>query len=615
MWILINRLLCILQPLEELHRTHAPAAKSISLNYNSIPPQLTIVQAVRSGNLLLASVCGMVLLANVLAIAFAGLLFQDILPLSRPASFLPPFAATFVSINGSSGPPRNEKPTISAANYSGAYQGGTGEDQFLVAESNYTRNTSLPSWADKDAMYLPFFGHGFSDQTERHKYQARTKYFSAEPNCKPLVFNDDYHLQLLTNATSDDGEIFLRTRAMRFDIQIPDKHAKNVTCYPPVPESFGAGLGLRSQMDVLKACRLGKLSAELVTTLTALLPNATQHEHDTCSSVVVLGWMRTTNQHCIPADVWSPSQESPTDLEQANAHNTFLLSCRPRLEVGDASVVVDSDGLLQEKAMDVVPEPDQNPQTLDKYSTNGVSNLIAQSNLFLFRLLESTYHNDSFASEYIHYFMNRAAGNLRLTNPSEPLPRFEDVEQPMRMAYKRHFAIWLGVNKELLFLPSSDAAANVTGTIITLEERLLFNTPLFIVSEVILSIYVIMSMVMYLRCPGRYLARMPTSIAAVIALFAASAAVKDLQGTSNMTSRERDKYLNDTGCIYGYGSYVGGDGSVHVGIEKVPFVRKMKETRFEHSRADREMRQRTARVGRKGNVGVRYKPLEGTDCP
>jgi hypothetical protein len=118
-----------------------------------------------------------------------------------------------------------------------------------------------------------------------------------------------------------------------------------------------------------------------------------------------------------------------------------------------------------------------------------------------------------------------------------------------------------------------------------------------------------------LRCPGRYLARMPTSIAAVIALFAASAAVKDLQGTSNMTSRERGKYLNDTGCIYGYGSYVGGDGSVHVGIEKVPFVRKMKETRFEHSRADREMRQRTARVGRKGNVGVRYKPLEGTDCP
>jgi hypothetical protein len=36
---------------------------------------------------------------------------------------------------------------------------------------------------------------------------------------------------------------------------------------------------------------------------------------------------------------------------------------------------------------------------------------------------------------------------------------------------------------------------------------------------------------------------------------------------------------------------------------------------FEHSRADREMRQRTARVGGKGNVGVRYKPVEGTDCP
>jgi hypothetical protein len=202
--------------------------------------------------------------------------------------------------------------------------------------------------------------------------------------------------------------------------------------------------------------------------------------------------------------------------------------------------------------------------------------------------------------------MNRAAGKLRLTDPSQPLPRFENVEQPMRMACRQLFAIWLVVNKELLFRPLSDAAANVTSTIILFEERLLFNTSLFIISEIILSIYVTMLMVIHLRRPGRYLARMPTSIAAVIALFAASVAVKNLQGTSNMNSRERDKYLNDLGCTYGYGSYVEGDEIVHVGIEKVPFVRKMKETRFEYSRADRKMRKRAAKVGGKGNVGVRY---------
>jgi hypothetical protein len=270
--------------------------------------------------------------------------------------------------------------------------------------------------------------------------------------------------------------------------------------------------------------------------------------------------------------------------------------------------------VLQEKARDVVPDPDQTPSTLEKYSTNGVSNLIAQSNLYFFRTLSSTYHNDSFASEHIHYFMNRASGDLRLTDPNEPLPQFEDVEQPMRSAYKRLFAIWLGVNKELLFVLSSKATVpvgNVTGIVIAVEERILFNTPLFIVSEVILSIYIIMSITIYLRRPGRYLARMPTSIAAVIALFAASAAVRDLQGTSNMTSNERERYMDNLGCSYGYGSYIGGDGSVHVGIEKAPFVRRTRQTTFEHSRADRATRKRAAKVGEKADVIVQYEPVHG----
>jgi hypothetical protein len=88
---------------------------------------------------------------------------------------------------------------------------------------------------------------------------------------------------------------------------------------------------------------------------------------------------------------------------------------------------------------------------------------------------------------------------------------------------------------------------------------------------------------------------MPISIAAIIALFASSAAVKDFQGTSSMNNKEREKYLKDLNHRYGYGSYVGGDGSVHVGIEKVPFVSYMKEVSFKGSRAEKEMRKRNAK--------------------
>lgn len=86
---------------------------------------------------------------------------------------------------------------------------------------------------------------------------------------------------------------------------------------------------------------------------------------------------------------------------------------------------------------------------------------------------------------------------------------------------------------------------------------------------------------------------MPTSIASVIALFAANAAVKDLQGTSHMTNKEREQYVKELDHRYGYGSYIGNDGAVHVGIEKFPYVQDMKEVTFRGSRAEREMRKRS----------------------
>ncbi|KAF2133280.1 hypothetical protein P153DRAFT_331890 [Dothidotthia symphoricarpi CBS 119687] len=587
-WILINRLLCVLQPLEELRGSKAPASKSISLNYTSLPPQLTIVKAMRARHLVLASVCAMSLLANLLATSFAGLFYQDTTYMFHQTGFPPPYEAQFVSINGSSGPPVDGRPIAASLQYSGAYQGGTGEVQFLVSESNYTRNTSLPSWVDETAMYLPFRAADSTAQLTDGSYRARTKYFTAKPNCKPQVFGQDYELRLF------------------FEIKIPDTAGVSTLCYAPqiVTKEFGESLGQGSRPIVAgDPCPTGRTAAELLTTLIAGR-NASKHDWDTCRSAVAVGWMRTTQGNCT-----HPRKFIPTDFEEASSENTFLMTCQPTISVGDADVHVNGQGVLQSKVSEFSPDADQSADALKKYSTNGLDSLVAQSNLFIFRGRYSGYHNDSFASEYLHYFINRAVGNLSLTDPTGPLPTYADIEKPLERAYARLFAIWLGINQHLLFTPATDTTTQIQGSAITQEERIFFTVPLFIISEVILGIYIIVSIILYLRRPGRYLARMPTSIAAVIALFASSAAVKDLQSTSHMSNKEREKYLNDLDCRYGYGSYVGGDGSVHVGIEKVPYVRYMKETRFEHSRVDREMKRRKE-AKKEAETTVEYVPLE-----
>lgn len=76
-----------------------------------------------------------------------------------------------MSVNCSSGPPISGRPIESDVVYSGAYQGGAGDEQLLIAESN-TLDIAPPSCAGKAATYSPFIES--EELNERHIYQAET---------------------------------------------------------------------------------------------------------------------------------------------------------------------------------------------------------------------------------------------------------------------------------------------------------------------------------------------------------------------------------------------------------------------------------------------------------
>jgi hypothetical protein len=589
LWVLVNRLYCMLQPLEELQRSKAATSRSIDLNYSSLPPQLTMFKALRARHLMLASVCGMALLANLLATSFAGLLFQDTLHMANSVSFSPPFEPKFMTMNSSTGPPVDYWNTgDKTLKYRGTSRRSTGEDVFLAINSNYTRKTLLPSWTDAKAMYLPFISTDALKHSGSARFQATTKYFRAEPNCRPLVSGDDYQLGM-TKRSDEPGTVAV------FETTVQNDAGRNVTCYPDYASGWHRKFGNAFQCSSGTVPTLGsKGSIEIVLTLEAG-PNATRIEQETCYSTVAIGWMRVDN--------------CTRGFERPDAQNTLLMSCRPKLSVGNASVIVDSAGVLQQEATQLVAEAGQSSQALDKYYTNGASELIRKSNDFLFAAdLGPSYHNDAFSDGLIHYFMNKAAGNLELTDPNKPLPRFSDVEGPMKVAYEGLFAAWLGLNRQYLFV-ASNTTMPVSGTTVTRQERIFVHPVMFVISAVILGIYTMVSLVIILRRPGRYLARMPTSIAAVIALFATSAAVEDLQGTSGLSNKERARHLEKLGNTYGYGSYVGKDGSVHVGIEKDPFVRRIKVTSFEHTLAGKSAQNTFGVMEKKAGTSVRYRAV------
>jgi hypothetical protein len=552
-WVLLTRLLCVLQPFLALQSLKAAPSRSLALNYGSLPPQLTLFKAIKNGHMILAATCAMALLANLLATAFAGLFIRDTILIPRGISFLPALAAQFVAFNGSVGPPAglpDDYPDYFAAR-SGAYHGGVGEDQFLLSESNYTRNTSLPAWTDSNAAYVPF---RIPDtiNLDGQTFEARTSFFAMDLNCNELKYDDFY----LSNRTDyDDASWFT----------IADVEGNRNNCYASehsIGRALLASCSFKGNYNIL---RTGKLAAELVATLEAH-PDDTEIARNTCSSTATIGWLRSTWDGC-------SEQPSSQDFPEPGKDQHLLFYCKPTIRAGQATIRVDAAGVLQEPAQDVKDDADQSTIGLAKYFPGGSESLIHQSMLYLFRSSLSPWHNDTVASEFLPYFVNRAAGHQRFTDPSEPAPSPEEVSQPLNEAYARLFAIWFGINHERLLEPVTPATELLQGVITTPEERLFFVEPLVYISEGILAVYIIVAVILYIRRPGRYLVRMPTSIAAVIALVASSEAIKDLRGTSQMTNKECEHLLSNLDCKYGYGSYTGVDGKEHIGIDKDPHVK------------------------------------------
>jgi hypothetical protein len=543
----------MLQPLEELRDCNAKAEKSIDLDYSSLPPQLVFFKALKARHFILATVCVMVGLAKLLAIAFAGLFSQSSANMLHATNFNQPYDLKFVPINGSIGPLAGQ--TFGSLTFSGAYQGGNGEDQFLVAESNYTRNTPLPPWTDHAMFYQPLFADGSSNSTfgtNNTQYEAVTKAFGAELDCTELDLDDNFEA-VLTMDKRADGITFSSYASA--NVTIP-KDSGNIQCYSRDVLEVRPG-PIRQTTE----CVEGPGALELVFQFRPR-ENATQEESDACTRPVVFGWVRDPQGSC-------PLGRG----RQLTKKNSLFIQCQPRLMAGSAKIRVDASGRLVHEAEDLIVKKIEENGFEEMFSNSPI-NLIGQSGLYLFSAGSPGWHNDSFSNDFIHYFMYRASNSSRLLDPNKSVPTFKDVLGPLNKAYSNLFAIWLGTNKDNLLVRNEiNNADAIEAWRVEPEQRLFLSTPMFIISEAILCTYAIVAILVYLRRPGQYLARLPTSVAAVIALFAASAAVQDLRDTSHLDKKGRAKHLKTIDGRYGYGSFVGPDGSVHIGIEKSPFLR------------------------------------------
>ncbi|KAG5774536.1 hypothetical protein H9Q72_000025 [Fusarium xylarioides] len=154
LWVLLTRLLCVLQPFRDLWAGKAEPSHSIDATYTSIPPQLVFWRAIKSKHFILALVCSMAFLANLLAVGMGSLFNEAPATALYPTTMRPAYAARFDNSSVYDLDLFLSQNLISTTQYS---------DHLYIASANFSSGTALPPWVTKDYY---FQRHNFTSSNE-----------------------------------------------------------------------------------------------------------------------------------------------------------------------------------------------------------------------------------------------------------------------------------------------------------------------------------------------------------------------------------------------------------------------------------------------------------------
>ncbi|KAJ9659540.1 hypothetical protein H2201_007289 [Coniosporium apollinis] len=546
-WVVLNRLLCVLQPFEELRKGKARASKAITVDYTSLPPQLVFLKAFKARHFVLGSVCCMALLANLLAVAFSGLFNEDTVSIPHAATFSAPFAPLLDS--------RMLNNTLANINR-------TFTDHFNVAMSNLTAGTPMPAWTDERRLYLPFNQTAETDGT--WQYQAVSRTYGLDLECQPLMSAGENSVSMSLSANA---------LLASFDVSIASKDPLREPC--------------NANNVTLKLWGVANSIAALEVTSFV------------CPEYVMTGWLRA---NATRVEGYTNTDDDISNVTFHSLDYTFL-GCQPRAESGLRQVTVDSQGFVQQASQAEIHEDVEFLSGQDRSELaqhmNGVLSFVPQ----LRADFRHEWHNDTAASDFYNYLISKTVNSTHFLDPSQALPTADEMAPLFEALYSKLAAIVLGSNKGLLFPPSD--GTTVTGFIIKPETRIFMSRPMFIIAETILALYVLTSICVFVGRPWRFLPRLPTTIASNIAFFAASHALVDMEGTAAMPVKERNAYVERMDHRYGFGPFVGTDGRAHTGIERQPFFTTLVRG------GSGGMQMGTAGNGEKGGEGRRWWSFAG----
>lgn len=517
---LLNRLLCVLQPYQDLIKGRRSPGTTIETKYDSLPPQLMIWRALNAGHYLLALLSVAVLLANVLAVGLGAIFNESTVSVST--------SLNMTSLKTTSLSRDSILPSAISDDY---------YDHFYMVQTNLSSKTRLPPWIDEQFAYLPLSALD-SEGNSSLQYVAVTRGFGLATTCSTLSTSNASldHIVYTYNYTKSPA-VDQTIEAVYGDTP----YGNTTTCTLPGFVDFGHNL-----VDTVPD---GRSAREIYSALELTDESATADEVAFCESKIVLGWMRYES---------SQTEAVP---------NMTFLQCATQLVTAQFNVTVDTDGhILHSKQ---VGEYDNVTEVLGANATS----IAHQANMLVGDKWHSSvaegdnmgWHNDSFTRDWMNYYLKLATNSTDLVNAGLPLPNATSLIPLVENMCQRIASALLGANMDL-FTDSLQTQPTVSGIKIGQATKIFMDNTAFIISMTILGIYLLIGITFYARQRKVLLPRMPSTIGSTVAFAAGSRAMR-------MYGNIEEK---DQKATYSFGKYVGMYGKEHIGIELDPYVAPLK---------------------------------------
>ncbi|KAL3594684.1 hypothetical protein FPOAC2_09001 [Fusarium poae] len=488
-WVLLNRLLCVLQPFRDLWQGKAEPSRSISASYTSIPPQLVIWRALKSRHIVLVLVCTMALLANLLAVGMGSLFNEAPMLAEYTELMLPAFNAKFDNDSVFGLDRALHQDLITTSQYS---------DHYYIAMANLSSGTTLPPWVSKDYYFQRHEMAKSKQSNSRDVYNIPARGFGATANCTALPVR-----RLPVHDTP---------RPFRDFSQVKDGDCGDAIDI--VSQEMRENIFNRST---------GVSGEEYVGTL------GDNQGPVRCARTLIMGWARTSDAENINGTV-----------------DASFITCRPTLQTALFNLTVDSLGhvLSYDRTSEI-------ETSLDYEGWESHVDLIIRNVGIQWQSMPFQWHNDSTARDWMNYLTVLKTGSRDILNPLNAVPDTEKLKPVVEDIYRRVFAIFLGLNDQLFDTRNETEPSTVVRR--SEETRIFMEDASFIMTMTILSLNAAVALLFYSRAVPFVLPRLPTTLGSTLAYVAPSRlAAPSFQASPGHLSRTFSfgRYIGKDGDVH-----------------------------------------------------------------